>query len=58
MQDAGLSPAGTVSRELAFAYNTSLKAGHYRLKLRIEQNRDALVEANAQLLIAYPHKGK
>jgi hypothetical protein len=58
MQDAGLSSAATVSRELAFAYNSSLKAGHYRLKLRIEKNRDALVKANAQILIAYPHKGK
>ncbi|MGQ5313121.1 hypothetical protein ACULMH_05680 [Xanthomonas arboricola pv. corylina] len=58
MARAGLPPTGTVSEELAFAYSTSLQAGRYRLRLRIDQNRQALLDENAQLLVAYTHKAK
>ncbi|WP_258078361.1 hypothetical protein [Xanthomonas arboricola] len=58
MASAGLPPTGTVSEELAFAYSTSLQAGRYRLRLRIDQNRQALLDENAQLLVAYTHKAK
>ncbi|UXA51827.1 hypothetical protein M0D46_05150 [Xanthomonas prunicola] len=58
MENAGLPPRGMVSEELAFAYSTSLPSGRYRLRLRIDQNRQVLVDANAQLLIAYTHKAK
>ncbi|MBB5863040.1 hypothetical protein [Xanthomonas sp. 3058] len=58
MASAGLAPTGRASEELAFAYSASLQAGRYRLRLRIDQNRQALLDANAQLLIAYTHKAK
>jgi hypothetical protein len=58
MQDAGLSSEETVSKELAFAYSPSLPAGRYRLSLRIDRHREALIDANAQLLIAYTWKAK
>lgn len=58
MQEAGLSSDESVSEELAFAYNPSLPAGRYRLSLRIDRNREALIDANAQLLIAYTRKAK
>lgn len=58
MQEAGLSSAETVSKEFAFAYSPSLPAGRYRLSLRIDRNREALIDASAQLLIAYTRKAK
>ena len=58
MQEAGLSSAETVSKEFAFAYSPSLPAGRYRLSLRIDRHREALIDANAQLLIAYTRKAK
>ncbi|CTP92012.1 hypothetical protein XTPLMG728_3093 [Xanthomonas translucens pv. poae] len=58
LQEAGLSSAETVSKEFAFAYSPSLPAGRYRLSLRIDRNREALIDANAQLLIAYTWKAK
>ena len=58
MQKAGLFSPSKPERELAFAFSPSLQAGHYRLKLRVDRHREALVEAHAQLLIAYTAKGK
>ncbi|WHO91049.1 hypothetical protein [Xanthomonas campestris] len=58
LQDAGLSTEQTASRELAFGYSNAVKPGRYRLKLRFDQNAEALVAANAQLLVAYTYKGK
>ncbi|KQR07765.1 hypothetical protein ASF90_16465 [Xanthomonas sp. Leaf148] len=58
LAEAGLLPTGMVSEELAFAYSPSLQAGRYRLKLRFDQNWQALLDANARLLIAYTHKAK
>lgn len=58
MHDAGLSSEQTASRELAFGYNNGVQPGRYRLKLRFDQNAEALFAANAQLLVAYTYKGK
>ncbi|XHH28132.1 hypothetical protein WIW49_11970 [Xanthomonas euroxanthea] len=58
LQDAGLSTEQTASRELAFGYSNAVQPGRYRLKLRFDQNAEALVAANAQLLVAYTYKGK
>ncbi|WP_184623782.1 hypothetical protein [Xanthomonas sp. 3058] len=58
MEQAGLASLEMPSEELAFAYSTSLQAGRYRLKLHITRNAEELAKTNAQLLIAYIHKGK
>lgn len=58
MQAAGLLSAGAVYRELAFAYIPSLPSGRYRASIRFVQNREALLAAKAELLIAYTAKGK
>lgn len=58
MQQAGVSSLKTASTELAFAYSPSLPAGRYRLSVHIDRNREALIDASAQLLIAYSAKAK
>jgi hypothetical protein len=58
MQAAGLLTAGAVYQELAFAYIPNLPAGRYRASIRLVQNREALLAAKAELLIAYTAKGK
>ena len=58
MQAAGLLAAGAVYQELAFAYVPNLPAGRYRASIRLVQNREALLAAKAELLIAYTAKGK
>jgi hypothetical protein len=58
MQEAGLFSLTKPERALAFAFSPSLQEGRYRLKLRFDRHREALVEAHAQLLIAYTSKGK
>lgn len=58
MQEAGLFSLTKPERALAFAFSPSLQAGRYRLTLRLDRHREALVGAHAQLLIAYTSKGK
>ena len=58
MQAAGLLAAGAVYQELAFAYVSNLPAGRYRASIRLVQNREALLAAKSELLIAYTAKGK
>lgn len=58
MQAAGLLPVGVEHRELAFAYTPNLPSGRYRVAVRLAQNREALLAAKAELLIAYIAKGK
>ena len=58
MQAAGLLSAGAVYREVALAYVPNLPAGRYRASIRLAQNREALLAAKAELLIAYTAKGK
>lgn len=58
MQAAGLILPGAAYRELKFASAASVPAGRYRAAIRIDQNRQALSGTNAELLIAYTHKGK
>ena len=58
MQTAGLLSAGAVYQELAFAYVSNLPAGRYRASIRLVQNREALLAAKSELLIAYTAKGK
>ncbi|WDS34762.1 hypothetical protein [Pseudoxanthomonas sp.] len=58
MQEAGLISEGSSYRNLGFAYTPELQAGRYRLVLDFVRHREALVEAKAELVVAYTAKGK
>nr|WP_229689324.1 hypothetical protein [Xanthomonas oryzae] len=58
MHDAGLSSEKSAFRELAFCYSNAVQPGRYRLTIRFDRNAEALIAANAQLLVAYTYKGK
>ncbi len=58
LQAAGLLSERGSYQELAFAYTPELPAGRYRLTLDVIRNREALMEAKAELLVAYTAKGK
>ncbi|WP_241688313.1 hypothetical protein [Pseudoxanthomonas composti] len=57
MQAAGLLVEESY-RELAFALVPNLPAGRYRLVLVVSENRNALTDAHAELLVAYTRKAK
>jgi hypothetical protein len=58
MRAAGLISQDRVYRELKFAGASNVPTGRYRAVIRLGPNRKALFNANAELLIAYTHKGK
>jgi hypothetical protein len=58
MKAAGLLAEDTTYRELAFAAVPNLPTGRYRLVLNLIEHRQALTEANAEVLVAYTAKGK
>ncbi|WP_242628763.1 hypothetical protein [Xanthomonas oryzae] len=58
MHDAGLSSEKSAFRELAFCYSNAVQPGRYRLTIRFDRDAEALIAANAQLLVAYTYKGK
>lgn len=58
MQGAGLLEQNVDYRDLAFTFVRELPAGRYRLELQFTAHRQALTEANAELLVAYTAKGK
>ena len=58
MQAAGLISPGAVYRELKFAGSPGVPAGRYRAVVRLGPNWTALLDTNAELLIAYTHRGK
>lgn len=58
MQAAGLILPGATYRELKFAGASNVPVGRYRAVIRFDLNRQALFDTNAELLIAYTHKGK
>jgi hypothetical protein len=58
MQAAGLVLPGQVYRELEFAGASSVPSGRYRAVIRLHQDRHAVFDANAELIIAYTRKAK
>lgn len=58
MQAAGLEESGVAYRALQFSYARELPVGRYHLVISAVGNREALVQANAEWLVAYSRIAK